>query len=118
MQSLPVVAKDALLASNGRGAYAASAPAANISHIPVIASRLEDWLRKDVASWYLAPRVDRLGENFTPERALPSGRATLQIDMKRELGLMFALGLFAIPVFLAGGLMYFKGLERALADVG
>jgi len=70
----PVVAKDAILVSDGRDAYGAFAHAENILHIPIITSRgehaykgfhiqnvnaytsrLKDWLRpfKGVASWYL-----------------------------------------------------------------
>jgi hypothetical protein len=93
----PVVAKDAVLVSDGRDAYGAFAHAENILHIPIItsrgehaykgfhiqnvnayASRLKAWLRpfKGVASWYLPsylgwPRaIERLGENFTPKRCL------------------------------------------------
>jgi hypothetical protein len=70
----PVVAKDAVLVSDGRDAYGAFAHTEDILHIPIItsrgqhaykgfhiqnvnayASRLKDWLRpfKGVASWYL-----------------------------------------------------------------
>ena len=93
----PVVAKDAILVSDGRDAYGAFAYAENILHIPIITSRgehaykgfhiqnvnaytsrLKDWLRpfKDVASWYLPSylgwrrAIERLGENFTPEGCL------------------------------------------------
>jgi transposase-like protein len=93
----PIVAKDAVLVSDGRDAYGAFAHAESILHIPIIASRgehvyegfhiqnvnaytsrLKDWLRpfKGVASWYLPSylgwrrAVDRLGETFTPERCL------------------------------------------------
>jgi hypothetical protein len=93
----PVVAKDAILVSDGRDAYGAFAHAENILHIPIITSRgehaykgfhiqnvnaytsrLKDWLRpfKGVASWYLPSylgwrrAIERLGENFTPERCL------------------------------------------------
>ena len=93
----PVVAKDAVLVSDGRDAYGAFAHAENILHIPIITSRgehaykgfhiqnvnaytsrLKDWMRpfKGVASWYLPSylgwrrAIERLGENFTPERCL------------------------------------------------
>ena len=93
----PVVAKDAILVSDGRDAYGAFAHAENILHIPIITSRgehaykgfhiqnvnaytsrLKDWLRpfKGVASWYLPSylgwrrAIERLGENFTPERCM------------------------------------------------
>jgi transposase-like protein len=93
----PIVAKDAVLVSDGRDAYGAFAHAENILHIPIIASRgeyvyegfhiqnvnaytsrLKDWLRpfKGVASWHLQSylgwrrAIERLGENFTPERCL------------------------------------------------
>ena len=93
----PVVAKDAVLVSDGRNAYAVFAHAQNILHISLVASRgehvyegfhiqnvnaytgrLKGWLRqfKGVASWYLPSylgwrrAVERLGEAFTPERCL------------------------------------------------
>ena len=93
----PIVAKDAVLVSDGRDAYGAFAHAENILHIPIITSRgehaykgfhiqnvnaytsrLKDWMRpfKGVASWYLPSylgwrrAIERLGENFTPERCL------------------------------------------------
>jgi hypothetical protein len=93
----PVVAKDAVLVSDGRDAYGAFAHAENILHVPIIssrgehaykgfhiqnvnayASRLKDWLRpfKGVASWYLPSylgwrrAIERLGDSFTPERCL------------------------------------------------
>jgi transposase-like protein len=93
----PVVARDAVLVSDGRDAYGAFAHAEDILHIPIItsrgehaykgfhiqnvnayASRLKDWMRpfKGVASWnlpsYLGWRraIERLGENFTAERCL------------------------------------------------
>ena len=85
------------LVSDGRDAYGAFAHAENILHIPIITSRgehaykdfhiqnvnaytsrLKDWMRtfKGVASWYLPSylgwrrAIERLGENFTPERCL------------------------------------------------
>lgn len=93
----PVVAKDAVLVSDGRDAYGAFAHAEAILHIPIIASRGEHvyegfhiqnvnaytsrfkgWMArfKGVASWYLPSYlgwrrvVDRLGDAFTPERCL------------------------------------------------
>jgi transposase-like protein len=93
----PLVAKDAVLVSDGRDAYAAFAHAENILHVPIITSRgehvykgfhiqnvnaytsrLKGWLRpfRGVASWYLSSylgwrrAVERLGANFTPERCL------------------------------------------------
>jgi hypothetical protein len=93
----PIVAKDAVLVSDGRDAYGAFAHAENILHIAIITSRgehaykgfhiqnvnaytsrLKDWLRpfKGVASWYLPSylgwrrAIERLGENFTPERCM------------------------------------------------
>jgi transposase-like protein len=93
----PIVAKDAVLVSDGRDAYGAFAHAEDILHIPIITSRgehaykgfhiqnvnaytsrLKDWMRpfKGVASWYLPSylgwrrAIERLGENFTPERCL------------------------------------------------
>ena len=92
-----VVAKDAVLVSDGRGAYGAFAHAENILHIAIITSRgehaykgfhiqnvnaytsrLKSWLRpfRGVASWHLSSylgwrrSVERLAENFTPERCL------------------------------------------------
>ena len=82
-----IVAKDAVLVSDGRDAYGAFAHAENILHIPIITSRgehaykgfhiqnvnaytsrLKDWMRlfKGVASWYLpsswlAPCHQRVG---------------------------------------------------------
>ena len=91
----PVVAKDAVLVSDGRDD--AFAHAEDILHIPIItsrgehaykgfhiqnvnayASRLKSWLRpfKGIASWYLPSylgwrrAIERLGENFTPERCM------------------------------------------------
>ena len=93
----PVIAKDSVLVSDGRGAYASFAEAENILHVPVITSRgeyvykgvhiqnvnaytsrLKGWLRPfhGVASWYLASylgwrrALERLGTNFTPEHCL------------------------------------------------
>jgi transposase-like protein len=93
----PVVARDAVLVSDGRDAYGAFAHAEDILHIPIItsrgeyaykgfhiqnvnahASRLKNWLRpfKGVASWYLPSylgwrrAIERLGDNFTPQRCL------------------------------------------------
>jgi transposase-like protein len=93
----PLVAKDAVLVSDGRDAYAAFAHAESILHIPIITSRgehvyrgfhiqnvnaytsrLKSWLRpfRGVASWHLSSylgwrrSVERLAENFTPERCL------------------------------------------------
>jgi transposase-like protein len=93
----PLVAKDAVLVSDGRDAYASFASAENILHISIIAShgehvydgfhiqnvnaytsRFKAWMRpfNGVASWrlptYLGWRraVERLADNFTPERCL------------------------------------------------
>lgn len=93
----PIVAKDAVLVSDGRDAYAAFAHAESILHIAIIAShgehvyrgfhiqnvnaytsRLKSWLRpfRGVASWHLPSylgwrrSVDRLAGGFTPERCL------------------------------------------------
>ena len=93
----PLVAKDAVLVSDGRGAYAALAHAESILHIPIITSRgehvyrgfhiqnvnaytsrLKQWLRpfRGVASWHLPSylgwrrSLERLAEAFTPERCL------------------------------------------------
>ena len=93
----PLVAKDAVLVSDGRGAYAAFAHAESILHIPIITSRgehvyrgfhiqnvnaytsrLKQWLRpfRGVASWHLPSylgwrrSLERLAEAFTPERCL------------------------------------------------
>ena len=93
----PVVAKDAVLVSDGRDAYAAFARDENILHVAIIASRgehvyegfhiqnvnaymsrLKGWLRpfQGVASWYLPSylgwrrSLERCAETFTPERCL------------------------------------------------
>ncbi len=93
----PLVAKDAILVSDGRDAYAAFAHAENILHIPIITSRgehvyrgfhiqnvnsytsrLKAWMRPfwGVASWYLSSylgwrrSLERYAENFTPEYCL------------------------------------------------
>jgi transposase-like protein len=93
----PVVAKDAVLVSDGRDAYGAFAHANAILHIPIIAShgehvyegfhiqninaymsRLKGWMQrfKGVASNYLASylgwrrMIERTGERFTPRHAL------------------------------------------------
>ena len=93
----PLIAKDAVLVSDGRKAYAAFAHAENILHIPIITSRgehvyrgfhiqnvnaytsrLKAWLQpfRGVASWHLSSylgwrrSVERLAETFTPERCL------------------------------------------------
>jgi transposase-like protein len=93
----PVVAKDAVLVSDGRPAYGAFAEDAGILHIPIITSRgehvyegfhiqnvnaytsrLKDWLRafKGVASFHLPSylgwrrAIERLGDTLTPERCL------------------------------------------------
>ena len=93
----PVVAKDAVLVSDGRDAYASFAHAEKILHVPIIrsrgehvyrgfhiqnvnayTSRLKHWLRpfRGVASWYLTSylgwrrTLERLGDAFTPERCL------------------------------------------------
>jgi transposase-like protein len=93
----PIVAKDAVLVSDGRDAYAAFAHAESILHIAIIASRgehvyrgfhiqnvnaytsrLKSWLRpfRGVASWHLSSylgwrrSVERLADKFTPERYL------------------------------------------------
>jgi transposase-like protein len=93
----PLVAKDAVLVSDGRGAYAAFAHAESILHIPIITSRgehvyrgfhiqnvnaytsrLKQWLRpfRGVASWHLPSylgwrrSLERLAEAFTAERCL------------------------------------------------
>ena len=104
----PIVAKDAVLVSDGRDAYGAFAHAENILHIPIITSRgehaykgfhivnaytsrLKDWMRpfKGVTSWYLPSylgwrrAIERLGENFTA-RALSSGRVSLRFNMRGE----------------------------------
>ena len=93
----PIVAKDAVLVSDGRDAYGAFAQAQKILHVPIIASRGEHvykgfhiqnvngymsrfkgWLRpfNGVASKYLPSylswrrTIEREGERFTPERCL------------------------------------------------
>jgi len=93
----PLIAKDAVLVSDGRDAYAAFAHAEDILHVPIITSRgefvyrgfhiqnvnaytsrLKHWLRRfrGVASWYLPVylgwrrAVERLAGQFTPERCL------------------------------------------------
>lgn len=93
----PIVAKDALLVSDGRDAYGAFAHAENILHVPVIASRgehvyqgfhiqnvnayqsrLKGWMRRfnGVASWYLPNylgwrrMIEREGERLTPRATL------------------------------------------------
>ena len=93
----PVVARDAVLVSDGREAYATFAREEKILHVAIIAShgahvyqgfhiqnvnaymsRLKGWLRpfRGVASWYLSSylgwrrSVERCAETFTPERCL------------------------------------------------
>ena len=93
----PLVAKDAVLVSDGRAAYASFAHAEKILHVAVITSRgehvyqgfhiqnvnaytsrLKHWMRpfRGVASWYLTSylgwrrALERLGDAFTPERCL------------------------------------------------
>jgi transposase-like protein len=93
----PLIAKDAVLVSDGRDAYAAFAHAESILHIPILTSRgehvyrgfhiqnvnaytsrLKSWLRpfRGVASWHLSSylgwrrSVERLADKFTPERCL------------------------------------------------
>lgn len=94
---LPIVAKDAVLVSDGRDAYGAFAHAEGILHIPIIASRgehvyegfhiqnvngytsrLKGWMARfnGVASRYLPSylgwrrAIDRFGGTLTPERYL------------------------------------------------
>lgn len=98
----PIVAKDAVLVSDGRDAYGAFAHAENILHVPIISSRGEHvyegfhiqnvngytsrfkgWLRpfNGVASKYLPSylgwrrSIERDGERFTPERCLQAAFA-------------------------------------------
>jgi transposase-like protein len=98
----PVIAKDAVLVSDGRDAYGAFAHAEGILHIPIIASRGEHvyegfhiqnvngytsrfkgWMRpfNGVASKYLPSylgwrrTIERDGERFTPERCLQTAFA-------------------------------------------
>ena len=98
----PIVAKDAVLVSDGRDAYGAFAYAENILHVPIISSRGEHvyegfhiqnvngytsrfkgWLRpfNGVASKYLPSylgwrrSIERDGERFTPERCLQAAFA-------------------------------------------
>lgn len=93
----PLVARDAVLVTDGRDAYGAFAHAESILHIPIITSRgehvyrgfhiqnvnaytsrLKTWMRpfRGVASWYLSSylgwrrSLERHGETFTPERCL------------------------------------------------
>lgn len=93
----PIVAKDALLVSDGRDAYGAFAHTNGIMHMPIIASRgehvyegfhiqnvnaymsrLKGWMRrfKGVASNYLAiylgwwRMIDRDGDRLTPRKCL------------------------------------------------
>lgn len=92
----PIVAKDALLVSDGRDAYGAFAHDEKILHIPIITSRgehvyqgfhiqnvnayhsrLKGWMRrfKGVASWYLPSylgwrrMIERDGDRLTPRAA-------------------------------------------------
>jgi transposase-like protein len=92
----PIVAKDALLVSDGRDAYGAFAQAEKILHIPIITSRrehvyqgfhiqnvnayhsrLKGWMQrfKGVASWYLPSylgwrrMIERDGDRLTPRAA-------------------------------------------------
>jgi transposase-like protein len=98
----PIVAKDAVLVSDGRDAYGAFAHAAHILHVPIITSRSEHvyegfhiqnvnaytsrfkgWLRpfNGVASKYLPSylgwrrTIERDGERFTPQRCLQAAFA-------------------------------------------
>ncbi len=107
---LPIVAKDAVLVSDGRDAYGAFAHAEGILHIPIIASRGEHVYEgfhiqnvngytsrlkgrmarvNGVASRYLPSylgwrrAIDRLGAKLHP-RTIPSGRRSMHFKMKAE----------------------------------
>ena len=98
----PVIAKDAVLVSDGRPAYAAFAAARDILHIAVVAahgervyegfhiqnvnaytSRFKDWMRpfKGVASKYLPSylgwrrMIERDGDRFTPRHCIAEALA-------------------------------------------
>ena len=94
----PLIAKDAVLVSDGRKTYAAFAHAENITsrgehvyrgfhiqNVNAYTSRLKAWLQpfRGVASWHLSSylgwrrSVERLSETFTPERCLQTAYGSM-----------------------------------------